>query len=406
MSYLTKRKILNIAQYGFMKGKSTKGALIRFITKIQKDMDDKNKSTAVYIDLKKAFDTIDHKILLNKLEHYGIRGIANDWFKDYFRNRSQYVYGDETASETMPITCGVPQGSNLGPLLFLIYINDLPKCLQHCTATLFADDTTIYATAKTEKELQDKMNEDLNNLSAWFKANKLTLNTKKTYACDFGKSKQPYDTLRIDGKTIEMTNCVKYLGVYVDSKLSWKPHISYVVNKISTIIGVMSKIRKTLNIESMKTLYYALVHSRLLYCQEAWGTAYKTTLDPLVKAHKKVMRLIIKAKYRAHTKPIYERLKIRPLMSEIQYRRALLAYEIIKDPEEHQVELKLEIKHQHNTRAAQDDLTIPRKNTLGWGTNGIEYVLIKAYNALPKRIKRLGKANKIAYKKRLALLFT
>ena len=250
------------------------------------------------------------------------------------------------------------------------------------------------------------MNEDLNNLSNWFKANKLTLNAKKSFACEFGKMKvQKKDKLIIDGNNIEMTDCVKYLGIHVDSKLSWKSHVAFINNKINQVIGIMSKVRKLLNIESMKKIYYTLMHSRLIYCQETWGTACKTTLDPLVKAQKKAMRIIVKAKYRAHTKPIFQSLKIRPLAVEIQYRRALLAYEMIKNPEVHKIHLEIETKHNHNTRFAQNDIPVPRKNTMGWGTNGIEYVLVKAYNSLPKRIKILERADNYIYKKRLSPLF-
>ena len=285
--YLIRRQILSIDQYGFRKNKSTKGAIIRFINTVQKDLDNKKKSMAVYIDLKKAFDTVNHKILLRKLENYGIRGHALEWFKSYLSERRQYISSGKAETELSDIEFGVPQGSNLGPLLFLIYINDLPQCLKNGQATLFADDTTIYNTAENATQMVEKMNEDLQSLVEWFRANKLTLNANKTYGCLFGEKRIQDIGIKVDKVDLEMSHSVKYLGVYVDNQLSWKAHIANVENKVNQVLGVLCRIRHCMTLNAMKTVYYSLIHSHLLYCQEIWGTACKTTLSSLVIAQKK-----------------------------------------------------------------------------------------------------------------------
>ena len=404
--YLSIREILTDNQYGFRKEKSTKGALIRFINTVQKDLDNKKRAAAVYIDLKKAFDTVNHDILLKKLEIYGIRGHALGWFKSYLNDREQYVACGQAKSNMAAVNFGVPQGSNLGPLLFLIYINDLPKCLTNGQATLYADDTTIYNTANHTNELQHKTNEDLKNLVEWFRANKLTLNTSKTYACMFGEKPTQEIEIKIGDTHINMSQSVKYLGVHVDSKLSWKAHIAYVANKINQTIGALYRVRHCLNTKAMKMIYYSLIHSHLLYCQEVWGTAYKSALVPLVVAQKKAIRMITKANYRASTAPLFKQLEIKPLIDEIKYRRALLSYEIVKNPNVHQIQLNFEgHPHSHATRFSEKSLPLPRKRSERYGVRGIEYQLIKSFNELPVELRNGAPSKRHIYKRRLLPFF-
>ena len=179
-AFLEHHKVLFESQFGFRKDKSTQHSLIEIVEEIRSSMERKNYGCGVFIDLKKAFDTVNHSILINKLEHYGIRETSLDWFKSYLNNRHQFVSFNGHFSDYKVMTCGVPQGSVLGPLLFLIYINDLPNISQNLKFYLFADDTNIYYEAPNLSDLQITLNDELKKLSEWLRVNRLSLNVSKT----------------------------------------------------------------------------------------------------------------------------------------------------------------------------------------------------------------------------------
>ena len=178
-TFLNKNNVIYNLQFGFRQQYSTSHALINITENIRKALDDGNISCGVFVDLQKAFDTVDHQILLAKLNHYGIRGVSNDWFKSYLSNRSQYVSINGYNSGLAAINCGVPQGSVLGPLLFLLYINDLNQAIKFCKVHHFADDTNLLCLGNSIKKLNKLVNADLKRLVNWLNANKISLNVKK-----------------------------------------------------------------------------------------------------------------------------------------------------------------------------------------------------------------------------------
>ena len=209
----------------FGKKNSTQHTLVSMTETIRKTIDNRNFGCGIFIDLKKAFDTVNHSILLRKLEHYGIWGIPLQWFHSYLSNRKQYVSVNGLSSDELNIIHGVPQGSVLHPLLFLIFINDLPNISKHLTFCLFADDTNIYYESSNLLHIQKIVNRELRKVRKWLEANRLALNIDKTNFVIFHSQQRKITdqiVLRTGRKKINLESCVKFLGVLLDSNLCWK----------------------------------------------------------------------------------------------------------------------------------------------------------------------------------------
>ena len=221
---------------------------------------------------------------MNKLNHYGIRGIALDWFKNYLSNRSQYVHINDTSSDPLPISCGVPQGSILGPLLFLIYINDLPLASKSAAAILFADDTNTLYTGKNYHELVVNVSIDLKILSDWFKCNKLALNETKTNLMIFHRknNKPPENlTVTLNGITLDRVVTTKFLGVLIQENLLWENHIEYVGNKISVSTAILARLKHYIPKNILLIIYNSLCLSHISYALSVWGNSSPTSLKRL-----------------------------------------------------------------------------------------------------------------------------
>ena len=244
--FLQLNSVIYESQFGFQKNRSTLHSLIEIVENIRNCMDTSNYGCGIFIDLKKAFDTVNHEILINKLEHYGIRGTNLKWFSSYLNGRTQFTFCNNSSSEIKGITCGVPQGSVLGPLLFLLYINDLPNISKVLKFYLFADDTNIFYQSPNLDTLQKVLNKELRKLSLWLNANRLALNISKTNFVIFAAKNKPLKnvTLLLHNKAIEEKDHVKYLGILIDSQLTFKYHITAVAKKISRSTGLMYRIRR------------------------------------------------------------------------------------------------------------------------------------------------------------------
>ena len=326
-NFLDKNTILNENQYGFRTKRSTALALMQLTEELTTAIDNRKISIGVFVDLKKAFDTIDHDILINKLEHYGIRGVANEWLKSYLCNRRQYVKFNNCESNLLNVRCGVPQGSVLGPTLFLLYINDICNVSQILKSILFADDTNFFCSGYNINELCQTVCDELVKLDKWFALNKLSRNIEKTNFMIFShKYINNVIDINITNRTISRVHTTKFLGVIIDEKLNWKEHINYIKTKLSKSISIMYKAREMLNKNSVRTLYCTLFLPFIDYCAEVWGNTYNTNLRPLIILQKRAIRIIEKVNRRSHTSTLFYSLKIMKLEDMIELKTLVVMY--------------------------------------------------------------------------------
>jgi hypothetical protein len=369
-NFLAVHDVFYNKQYGFRPKHSTINAVQELIYDTLNSFEGNTCTVSAFLDLSKAFDTIDHAILLKKLNHYGIRGVALDWFRSYLTNRRQYTCFKNACSDTMLIGCGVPQGSVLGPLLFIIYSNDCPKSLNICTCILFADDTTVFYSHQHLPTLLKLVENDLENLLNWFKSNKLSLNVTKTNLIIFSKNDLPnYDELSItvDAVLLKPVKSVKFLGINLDHKLDWHAHARYVTNKLSSGIYVLNSAKHLLLAQHLKMLYYTLLHPYLTYGIILWGSAWSSLLNPIAMKQNKAVRCISKAKYNATALPLYKNLKI-PTLKDI-YNIELGKFMYLHNNKQLPPSLMRcftlnESVHTHNTRHIHDPHILTRKSNI------------------------------------------
>ena len=321
-SFLDKYDLLYEHQYGFQKRKSTEHAILDLNFNIIKTIEKEEKAFTIFLDFAKAFDTVNHKILLNKLEHFGIRSTPLNWFESYLSNRQQYVKISQQISDCKTVKYGVSQGSVLGPLLILIYINDIAFSNKKVSFHLFADDTCLFYSNKDYNQLETDVNTALENIANWLKANKLTLNVKKSNLILFDTRKNPKNNttvkICISSNELEQKDSVKYLGVYFDKKLSWDKQIDYTNNKLNRGIGALKKLRKYFQENILKNIFNSFFKPYIEYGTLAWGAATNNHLEKVNKSVKRSIRtMLFKDKYDS-VKPFYEYLNILLLLYNIK----------------------------------------------------------------------------------------
>ena len=304
IDYFTSNNLFCIQQFGFRPGYSTELAALRLANHTILEMDNNKVPTNIYIDLSKTFDTLIFDILLAKLDHYGVNESAKRLIHSYLTDRSQYVEFNGHKSVNLPISTGVPQGSVLGPLLFLIYINDLPLVSNVFNMLMYADDTTLYCNID-QCVNEYILNEELHKLTEWLGANKLALNISKTKYMIFHTSnrKITYPNLKINNTNIERVTQFNFLGVMFNSHMDWSRHINYISMKISRSTGILYRLKDIYPQSVLLTLYNTLILPHFHYCLLLWGSTVKDN-HPLHLLQKKAVRIIDNSHYIAHTEPI------------------------------------------------------------------------------------------------------
>ena len=295
-AYLVKFNLIYAKQFGFRSNHSCNHAIISLTEHIKKMIDEGNIVCGIFVDLEKAFDTVHHEILCDKLNAYGLRGKINDLFRSYLKDRKQYVSLNGFDSSMEDITCGVPQGSTLGPLLFLLYINDFRLCLTETSSGHFADDTFIMYSSKKLKTIETVINFELKNVIKWLRLNKLSLNAGKTELIFFhSKFKElNFDQTYINFAGVRLTpvDFVKYLGMYIDKNLNWNHHISELSKKLSRANGILSKLRYNAPLDVCIQVYYALFYSNLIYGCNVWGLSSEENIKAIEVLQRKCIRIL------------------------------------------------------------------------------------------------------------------
>ena len=391
--YLSEKNILIKEQFGFRPSFSTETALLHALEQITAALERKEIPLAIYVDLSKAFDSLDHNILLRKLEHYGIRGVLHNWFESYLSDRKQYTSFKGTKSDILPITCGVPQGSILGPLLFLVYVNDIVNTSNLLRFVMYADDINIFVSHPDEIVLNTIVNNELQNICDWFKANKLQINASKTKYMIFQSSKTRLShsdmTINLGSNAISRVTSISFLGVIIDEKLSWKNHVNYIHGKISSSIGMMYKLRTVLPKKTLFMLYNALVLPYLDYCNLIWSAAIESDLNRLAILQKKAIRLCTNSHYLAHTPPLFKELNTLFVRDRILFKLGLFMYKHVNSllPSIFNDYFTTHfMKHSLNTRNKQN-FVLPFCRLKVTQLNSIKYKGAKIWNTLVNNLK-------------------
>jgi len=393
--YLIDNDLLCNAQSGFRKKFSTQTSLHRLTEFIYESLNNSKIVGMVALDLQKAFDTVDHSILLDKLECYGFKNNSHRWFSSYLHNRSQLACVNAINSDTACITTGVPQGSILGPLLFIAYINDLPGCFRHCEVNMYADDTAFYFAHQNVDEVSDALNQDLSNVYKWLCANKLSLHVGKTSSlliCNHQKRRfLPTTELSVNLNETQITqnDQLSYLGVDIDCNMNFNSQIDTLVKKVNKAIGILKYCSNFVSRDTQKTLYNSLVLPHFDYCFTVWSNVSTKHIIRLQRLQNRAMRCILRAPPRTHIEDMLKTLKWMSIKQRMCFLRLILMWKMVHSHAPDYLTNGLQYsrdQHGYNTsHASSDKLYIPQGHKLSLYTNGA-----REWNSLPENVRQLS----------------
>ena len=335
--YLDEHEILNTNQNGFRSKHSTQDTVAKFTDDIAMNINNNKCTLATFIDFRKAFDTVNHKILLTKIHSLGISNNVGNWLTSYLHNRKQVVFANGITSREGSITCGVPQGSTLGPLLFLIYINDINKNFVNSRIKLFADDTVLYTSSTIVDLAKHNIQIDLNTLDSWCKQHKLSINIGKTKNVLFGSKKFTknitYPKLAIGGKEINFVDEYKYLGIVLDKNLTYTKHIKYIHSLAAHKIYLLSKIRTSINTPTAMRIYKTKILPYFDQGDILYNDAFIKDVSKLQKLQNRAIRICLNENNRQHVNNLQHMIGLPKLCDRRIYRLSVYAYSRSKTEE-------------------------------------------------------------------------
>ena len=382
--FIIKGNLFSKYQFGFRKGLSTKDAVLSLYNYILDNFENNTKSACLFFDLTRAFDTVDHKLLLDKLGNYGIRGPALTWIESYLRERTQSVVlrvaGKTILSNDRKVSTGVPQGSILGPLLFILFIDNIALHIEDVFISLFADDSTIAVNSSDINELSLKASNTIRSMQNFCESTGLALNNVKTDLLFFTTKKPDYNLLvKINNRSVKQNNSVKFLGVYMDSLLNWGTHVDFLNHKLSTHCFVIWQLRSFVNIHILKMYYFAHIQSCLNYCIICWGNCPR--FSEVFTLQKKIVRTMSFKPPRYSCRLLFRELGILTAPS-------LYILNCVLHVKEHFDQFNNRNNTSHNLRDTHN-LNIP-VHTLAIVAKGPKLMSVKLYNKLPTHIKKIN----------------
>lgn len=391
-AYLNSNEILITEQSGFRQNHSCESALNLLLYKWKRMLEDRKSIVVVFLDLKRAFETISRPLLLKALKKYGLGGNVLKWFESYLTDRTQVCKYGEKISSPREVPLGVPQGSVLGPLLFIMYINDIKSAIGSCELNLFADDTVLFFGSNDPKEALRKIKEGIIQINKWLKIKKLKLNVQKTKMMVISNKKNlNFDEFDVDieGEMIEKVQQFKYLGVQIDDKLNFKGHIDYVISKIAKKHGILSRLRGKLPFWSKIYLYKTLIAPHIDYCSSILFLASETQLKRLQRLQNKQMRFILQCSKYTPSRIMLETLQWLSVKERIIFNVLTIIYKMTKNllPEYLRTILVSgnEI-HDYPTRQTNDLRVV--SFVMSTTQRSIYYKGVRIFNSLPGDVKQ------------------
>lgn len=392
--YLEKNEVLTEHQSGFRKAYSCETAIQGTIDEWKVEIEGRKIVGVIFMDLKRAFETVDRQRLLGKLNQIGIRGKVLDWLGSYLYNRSQKVRFNNVHSKSMAVGHGVPQGSVLGPLLFVLYINDIIEaCPKGSSVKLFADDTLIYVTGESSEEINKKLNEVFYEIQKWMSVNKLKLNASKTkYMIVRSNRKEVRGQIKIvcmDGEILERVEEIKYLGVMIDSKLTFAGHCDYIVKKVGKKTSFLNRCGQYLSMYSRQIVYKSIIAPHFEYCSTVMVGMGETQIDKLQVAQNRAMRVILQCKRDTRREDMWQALHYMSIRQRIYYNTCIFIFKILRGYLPQTLRGKFIIREERNQRENRQtgNIVLELRKTSG-AQRSVFYRGVKMYNNLTNEVKQ------------------
>ena len=368
--FISDHNLLHPNQSGFRPLHSTTTALAKLVNLWSKNTDDNKLSGVAFIDLRKAFDTVNHEFLLKKLRSLGCSINSVRWFKSYLSDRTQRVFFKGANSPALNVCTGVPQGSILGPLLFSIYVNDMPGSVTEGVIDMYADDTTLTVSGTDACEVEEKLSNGVSKVMKWVNANRLVVNLDKTSVMLIGpRAKLNYsDDFKVNvcGTVLKRVKVAKCLGLLIDEELSWKDQIEKVTKTVQSKLCMLRRVKQYVPTHSLLLLYNSFVQPHFDYCAQIWSNRFKMQTNKLEKLHKRAARIILSKNYDTPSSELFRELNWLPLNQRFDYLRAVLMYKCVNNlaPAYLMNDLtSTNQRHNYNTRHALNSLVAPRFKT-------------------------------------------